>query len=320
VPDPSTLFRVGAAPHLRSPRSLTALHHETVLALMPAVLFGAIAHASGSRATALDPAAAGIGSLGRLVASLTRAMGVDSGPLWLLGILGTVALASGFAVLVEYLVQVAMRQPYRALDGHAALMGVLLALLLPPSVPVWVLLVGVAVTVFLGKQVFGGIGSYPMHPAVVGWLVLVLSWPNWIYPVGMDSVAAASPATVAVTALGGLALWFRGVIRPQIPLGVLAGVAVFALVFGGRLEGGFADQFVHGHVVLAAFFLATDPTCSPAYPRAMAVYGFALGFLIVLIRAYGVWVDAVPFAVILMNIVTPLIDRPPARRRPAVAP
>lgn len=320
MPDPSTLFQVGAAPHVRSRRSLTAMHHGMVLALLPTVVAGAVAQAFGERAAAIDPAVAGIGSLSHAVGSLTAAMGLDSGPLWLIGILGTVALASGFAVLVEYLSQVLMRQPYRALDGHAALMGMLLALLLPPTVPVWVLLVGVAITVFLGKQVFGGIGSYPMHPAVVGWLVLVLSWPNWVYPVGMASVAAASPATVLWTAAGGLFLWARGIIRPQIPLGVLAGVAVFALVLSGRLEGGFADQFLKGHVLLAAFFLATDATSSPAYSRAMWIYGFALGFLIVLIRAYGVWADAVPFAVILMNIVTPLLDRPPTRKAQTVTP
>jgi electron transport complex protein RnfD len=297
------------------------MHHWSVLALIPTALSGAIGHAFGTKATAMDPADAGIGSLSGIVQVLTREMGVDSGPLWLLGILGTVALASGFAVLVEYVSQMAMRQPYRALDGHAALMGVLLALLLPPAAPVWVLLFGVAVSVFLGKQLFGGLGSYPMHPAVVGWLVLVLSWPNWIYPVGMASVASATGTTVIVTAAGGLLLWARGWIRPQIPLGTLAGVAVFSLLFAGRLEGGFADQFLKGHVFLAAFFLATDPTCSPANRRGRWIFGFGLGFLVVLIRAFGVWADAVPFAVILMNILNPLIDRAPARRtvRKAVA-
>ncbi|HMB69409.1 MAG TPA: RnfABCDGE type electron transport complex subunit D, partial [bacterium] len=265
--DPDRLYTVGAPPHLRSPRSLTRMHHWTVLALIPTALFGAIGHAFGPRATAVDPADAGIGSLSGIVQMLTREMGVDSGPLWLLGILGTVALASGFAVLVEYVSQMAMRQPYRALDGHAALMGVLLALLLPPTVPVWVLLIGVVVAVFLGKQLYGGLGSYPMHPAVVGWLVLVLSWPNWIYPVGMDSVASATATTVVLTAAGGLLLWARGWIKPQIPLGTLASVAVFSLLFAGRLEGTFGDQFLKGHVFLAAFFLATDPTSSPANRR-----------------------------------------------------
>lgn len=319
MPDPSTLLSVGASPHVRSRQSLGRMHHMMVLALMPAVVLGAVGHAFGDKATALNPAESGIGSLGPIVRGLSSGMGVDSGTLWLLGILGTVALASGFAVLVEYASQILMRQPYRALDGHAALMGVLLALLLPPTVPLWVLLIGVAVTVFLGKQVFGGLGSYPMQPAVVGWLVLVLSWPNWIYPVGMASIAAPTTAAVLATAAGGLFLWFRGVIRPQIVLGVLAGVAVFSLLLADRLQGGFADQFLKGHVFLGAFFLATDSTSSPAKQRAMWVYGFGTGFIIVLIRAFGVWADAVPFAVILMNVVNPLLDRMPGARREVVA-
>jgi electron transport complex protein RnfD len=319
MPDPSTLFRVGPPPHVRPKSGLARIHHGMVLALLPAVLLGAIGHAFGTRAAEIDPSAAGAASLDEVVSSLTVAMGVDTGPLWLFGILGMVALASGFAVLVEYLTAIAMRQPYRALDGHSALMGMLLAVMLPPTVPVWVLLIGVAVTVFLGKQIFGGIGAYPMHPAVVGWLVLVLSWPNHVYPVGIASVAGGTTAAVVLTALGGLVLWARGIIRPQIPLGVLAGVAVFALAFDGKLESGFADQFTKGHVVLGAFFLATDSTTSPANRRAMWLYGFGTGFLIVLIRAYGVWADAVPFAVILMNIVNPLLDRIGVRRREAAA-
>ncbi|MBZ0270307.1 RnfABCDGE type electron transport complex subunit D [bacterium] len=319
MPDPSTLFRVGPPPHVRPKGGLARMHHGMVLALLPAVLLGAIGHAFGTRAAEIDPSMAGAGSLDSAVSSLTVAMGVDTGPLWMFGILGLVALASGFAVLVEYLTEILMRQPYRALDGHSALMGMLLALMLPPTVPVWVLLVGVAVTVFLGKQVFGGIGSYPMHPAVVGWLVLVLSWPNHVYPVGIASVAGGTTAAVALTALGGLVLWARGIIRPQITLGVLAGVAIFALAFDGKLEGGFADQFLKGHVVLAAFFLATDATTSPANRRAMWIYGLGTGFLIELIRAYGVWADAVPFAVILMNVMNPLLDRIGVRRREVAA-
>ena len=97
MPDPTTLYSVGAAPHVRPRKSLTSMHHWTVLALLPVTLLGAIGHAFGTRATALDPADAGIGSLDGLVSSLTVAMGVDSGSLWFLGILGMVALASGFA-------------------------------------------------------------------------------------------------------------------------------------------------------------------------------------------------------------------------------
>lgn len=302
----SPTFTVGAAPHWRRRTSLARLHWTTLLALVPATVVGAATHAFGERSAELD---ASSGMMNRLIQTLAVELGLDSGALWFLGILGTVALGLGLGMFFEYASQVLMRQPYRATDGHGALVGMLLALLMPPTVPAWVLAIGVAVAVFLGKQIYGGVGGYPMHPAAVGWLVLLLSWPDHVYPVGSASIAAAGPATVIATAAGGLLLWLGGHIRPQIALGVLAGAAVFALAFQGHLTGAFADQFLTGHVVLCAFFLAADPTCSPANRRAMWVYGFGAGFLILLIRAYGIWPDAVPFAVLLVNILNPLLDR-----------
>lgn len=306
-------FTVGAAPHLRRRISVTWLNWTMLLALVPAAVVGAVTHAFGERAAALD---ASSGAMSRVIRVLVVEMGLDSGVLWFFGILGTVALGLGLGMFFEYASQVLMRQPYRATDGHGALMGMLVALLMPPTVPWWVLAVGVAVAVFVGKQIYGGIGAYPMHPAAVGWLVLLLSWPDFVYPVGSAAIASAGPGAVIATAAGGVLLWLRGAIRPQITLGVLAGSAAFALAFHGRLTGSFADQFLTGHVVLCAFFLATDATSSPANRRAMWLYGLGTGFLIMLIRAYGIWPDAVPFAVLLMNVLNPLLDRLRPRPRP----
>ena len=306
APKPPVLS-VGAAPHVRRPGGLAWLHAGMLLALVPTAFAGAAGHAFGPKAAAGLPAASG--SLSGILNVLSREMGVDAGPLWFFGILGALALSAGFGALAEYVTQVAMRQPYRAIDGHGALTGLLLALVLPPTVPAWVLIVGIVVSVFLAKQLFGGIGGYPMHPAMVGYMVLLLSWPNHVIAVGSASMGAPTPTAVLATAAGGLLLWARGSIRPPITLGVLAGVAVFALAFAGRLPGSFADQFLTGHVVLCAFFIATDPTSSPANQRAMWIYGFGVGFFIVLIRAYGVWPEAAPFAVLLMNVVNPLLDK-----------
>lgn len=303
--DSKPMLTVGVAPHLRSRATTARWHYSAILALLPTVFLGAVGHAFGERATEL---ATSYGPLNRVIRLLVIELGLDSGVLWFFGILGTVALAMGFGIFVEYATQVAMRQPYRALDGHGALMGLLVALLLPPTVPWWTLFAGIVAAIVLGKQLFGGIGGYPMHPAAVGWLVLILSWPNLVYPVGAASIATATSWSVLATLAGGLALWLAGAIRPQIALGTLLGVAVFSLVFAPQLEGGIAAQFLSGNVFLAAFFLAPDPTCSPANRRPMWVYGFGVGFLILLIRAHGIWPDAVPFAIVLMNAVTPLLD------------
>jgi electron transport complex protein RnfD len=296
-------YTVGAPPHWRTRASIAKINHAFILALIPTFLFGAIGNAFGDNATAVDQ------RFGQTTRTLVAEMGVDAGTLWFLGILGIVALGLALGALVEYLVQLAKRQPYRAVDGHGALMGLLLVLLLPPSVPWWIVVFGVVIAIFLGKQIYGGIGGYPMHPVAIAWVILLISWPKYVYPVGAVSIAAPTTAAVMATVVGGLVLYYLGYIRPQITLGVLAGVAIFSLIFQGPLEGSFADQFLTGHVMLCAFFISTDATCSPANRRPMWVYGLGTGFLIVLIRAYGIWPDSVPFAVLLMNTVNPLLDR-----------
>jgi electron transport complex protein RnfD len=284
-----------------------------VLALLPTVVVGAAQQAYGEHADAL---LAGGGQTGALIRWLAHMLGVDASAMWLVAILGVSALAVATAMFVEYAAQVAMRQPYRATDGHAALMGLLLALTLPPSTPVWVLLVGILLTILLAKQIFGGLGGFPMHPVAVAWLILLLSWPNHLYPIGSSSVASASGLVILLTALGGVVLWLLGAIRPQVVLGVLGSVALFSLLFADRLAGDWGAQFTSGHVVLAAFFLATESTTSPANRWGMWIYSATLGFLIVLIRAYGIWPDAVPFAVVLANAVAPLADRLRPKPRP----
>jgi len=299
-------FTVGPGPHWRTRSSITQMNMAYIVALAPVVLVGAIAHSFGDRAGEMKSAA---GPLAGLIETLVQEMGVNTGILWLFGIFGIVALGMGVGILAEYICQVLMRQPYHATNGHGALIGMIMAILMPPTVPWWILIFGVIIAIFVGKQIFGGIGGYPMHPAIVGWLVLLLSWPNHIYPVDMDSIAAPHLAAIIATAAGGVTLMGLGYIKWQIPISVIAGVAVSYFIFQNDLSGNLADQFLVGHVALAAFFLATDSTSSPANKTAMVIYGLGLGFLIILIRAYGIWADAVPFAVLLMNVLNPLLDR-----------
>jgi Na+-translocating ferredoxin:NAD+ oxidoreductase subunit D len=299
-------FTVGAAPHWRTSTSITKMNVVFLLALLPTAFLGAIVHAFGSRDVELTGA---FGPLNVLLETGVKEMGVGSGSLWLFGILGTVLLGMGTGLLVEYLCQIAMRQPYHATNGHGALMGLILALMCPPGVPWWIVVFGVALAIFIGKQIFGGIGGYPMHPAMVGWLILLLSWPHKLYPLGAESIGAANPAVIVITALGGIALTLSGYIRWQIPLGVFLGVGISTLLFQGALDGGILEQLATGHIVLMAFFIATDSTSSPANRLPAFLFGLVLGVLVMLIRAYGVWADAVPFAIVLANVLNPLLDR-----------
>ena len=309
-------FTVGSAPHWRRNSSLFRMNHAFILALVPMAVLGAIVHAFGWRNVQLDGA---FGPINPMLSTAVNEMGVDSGALWLLGIFGTLALGMGTAVIVEYVSQIIFRQPYQATNGHGLLMGLLVVLLSPPSIPWWVLIVGVTVAIVLGKQLFGGIGSFPMHPAMVGWLIVLLSWPHHLYPVGSASIGAPHPAVVGLTALGGIALCLTGYIRWQIPLGVLIGVALSFFAFSGSLSGDLLHQFTTGHVVLAAFFIATDSTTSPANRLAAFLSGLLTGVMIMLIRAYGIWPDAVPFAILLVNVLSPHLDRIRPKMRLVVA-
>jgi len=306
VTTPTTRFTVGAAPHWRTRTSITRMNLAFLLALLPTAFAGAVVHAFGSRDVEVTGA---FGPLNVLLETGVAEMGVGSGALWFFGILGTLLLGMGVGLAAEYGCQVAMRQPYHVTNGHGALMGLLLALLCPPGIPWWVLVLGVVVAVFIGKQIFGGIGGYPMHPAMVGWLILVLSWPRELYTVGAGSIAAPNTAVIVVTAIGGLGLCLSGYVRWQIPLGVLAGAAVGSVAFGAELQGDVLTQLFTGHLMLMAFFIGTDSTCSPANRLAALLYGLVMGLLVMLIRAYGIWEDAVPFAVVLANVLNPLLDR-----------
>lgn len=301
-----TRYTVGAAPFRRAKTNLTALNSMMLLALLPAVVISAACFMAPAYVANQGTAFGAIpGLLNRLIGEL----GVGPSALMLMGVFGISALGMGAGVLIEYATQVLMRQRYEATNAHGALIGLLVAMLMPPTVSPLVLLLTVAIAIIIGKQLFGGIGSYPIHPAIVGWLIVFVSWPHDIHPIGAATLASVHPAVMIAMAVTGIGLGLLRIIRLRVPIGVLIGVLVFSFLFKGRLQGDLLDQVLSGHVMLAAFFLATDSTSSPINKLAGWLYGLGIGFMIVLIRAYGVWPDAVPFAVMLMNILSPLLDR-----------
>lgn len=111
--------------------------------------------------------------------------------------------------------------------------------------------------------------------------------------------------------LGGLWMLYRGLIRWQIPVGLLLGLGSLAAVFwiiDGDRHPGLVHHFFSGATMLGAFFIATDPVSGSTTPRGRFYFGLGIGVLIYLIRSFGGYPDAVAFAVLLMNICVPLID------------
>jgi electron transport complex protein RnfD len=262
--------------------------------------------------------------------------------------LSVAALSVATAMMWEWLMNTAMKQPVTIGDGNAALIGLLLAMLLPASTPWWAVLVGTFVGVIVGKQIYGGMGCNPLNPALVSIAILTLSWKTllnfdaalthydlgfyMVYPLG----AVRHFGTFALTnydisgflwaeqigglgstfglglIVGGLYLILRGYIRWEISLSFLVGLFLTAWVFNVVDPEKYANPFFHlltGYTLIGAFFLATEDSSSPVNFVPMLLYGLMGGILTVLIRNIGAFLDGVVFAILLMNIASPLLDK-----------
>jgi len=329
-------FETAPAPHLPPRASVRALMLEVLIALVPGVL----------------------------------AYVYFFGP----GLLVQIALAVLFALLVE---AACLKLRRRALmtflgDGSAVLAAVLFALCLPPLAPWWVSALGMAVGIGLAKHAYGGLGYNLFNPAMVGYAVVLVSFPlelsQWLAPRGLGSEApglieslriilvgaapgagwdAISMATPLDTvrqltaqgqtlveirsdprfgdfggrgwewvanffALGGLWLLIRRKIPWQTPAATLGSVILLSLPFWAMEPDLHPFPLQHvfsGALVLAAFFIVTDPVSGCSTPRGRLIFGAGVGVLTLAIRRWGSYPDAIAFAVLLMNCAAPFIDR-----------
>ncbi len=305
MPSPSTLLAVSAPPFWHSGHTVRASMLQASLALLPA-------------------ACAAVYYYG-------------------LPALGVFCLSVSVAILTESLACLLMRRPLSVTDGHAIFMGLLFAFLLPASAPWWLVAFGSAFTILIGKMAFGGLGASPLCAPCVGYVALAISWPVLMTPftaelftsfpdplatlklfgvanaqgIGImpmllgQQLGAAGASQVGLLALGGILLCARGVIRWEISAAFLAGTAIMAAICFTINPQQYAGPLFHilaGSTVLGAFFLATDYSSSPDRPLAMVLYGALGGVLVVCIRNFGVYLDGVPFAILLINLLTPLLD------------
>jgi len=260
-------------------------------------------------------------------------------------------------------------------DGSALVTAALLAFAVPPLAPWWVPATGSVCAIVVGKQLYGGLGRNLFNPAMVGYVVILLSFPvemtQWIPPrmgdidyvhmgpmthlvyalsghlppeLSIDSLTRATPLDLVkegvragqtfsqvranslfgdfggrgwewisnFVLLGGLYLLYAGIVRWHIPIAVLAGLLVPALLLNLIDPGRYASAGFHlfsGATLLGAFFIATDPVSAAATARGRLIYGAGIGFLTYAIRTWGSYPDAIAFAVLLMNCAVPLIDR-----------
>ncbi|MGE5560628.1 MAG: RnfABCDGE type electron transport complex subunit D [Chloroflexota bacterium] len=297
----SKLLIVSSSPHIRIPETTDRIMKDVQFALLPAVVASVLLF--GFRA------------------------------------LGIIFVSVVFAILTELVYQRLTKQEVTITDGSAAVTGLLLAMVLPPTVPLWLPAVGAIFAIVIVKQLFGGLGDNFLNPALAARAMLLAAWPalmtSWVTPQG---IAAATPlvgivgktaeaATVAVPnlrslflgyragslgetsvlalLLGGTYLIWQRIIDWRIPASFIATVGLMSWIFGG-------DPLLHvlsGGLILGAFFMATDYVTSPVTPRGRIIFGIGCGIITVMIRLWGGYPEGVCYSILIMNIVTPLIDK-----------
>ena len=267
---------------------------------------------------------------------------------WGIAAVAVVSLSISSAILWELAINRITKATVTIGDGNAALIGLLFGMLLPATMPWWAVLTGTFVALVLGKQIFGGIGGNSFSPVVLSVAILSVSWPHLFDFDGMlvnydlDFVMVAPLAAVkhfgATAAVdfttgdllmgrqvggigatfglgliaGGIYLIIRGFVRWEISLSFIAGVIATALIFNLIDPARWASPMFHlltGYTLIGAFFLVTDDSSSPVNFIPMLIYGAAGGVLTVLIRNIGTFEDGVIYAVLVINLVQPLLDK-----------
>ncbi len=295
---------MSVSPHIATPRTTQSIMLDVLIALMPAALAGCFIF--GWSALFL-----------------------------------TVATTAA-AVLAEYVYCKITKTANTAGDLSAAVTGLLLALNLPASVPVWQGVVGAVFAVIFVKCIFGGIGRNFANPAITARIFMIIAFsevakataPVW------DAVAGATPLTllangesvdllslfignkggaigevcIAALLLGGIYLLVRRVISWHTPVCYIATVFVLSLIAEGFSFTGALAWVLSGGLVIGAFFMATDYSTTPVTGLGKVVFGVGAGLLTALIRFFGAYPEGVSFAILLMNILTPYIDKLTARK------
>ena len=259
-------------------------------------------------------------------------------------ILTLVCMAS--AVATEWLFGVLTRSRNTTVDGSALVTGMLLAMTLPHTCPLWLAISGSAFAILFVKCLCGGLGQNIFNPALAARAAMMVVYPVGLTRyMGVDGVTAATPlhhmvmpalpeesvldmflgncpgsiGEISALALlaGGAYLVIRKVISLRIPVAYLGTVAVVTLVFA-KTEAP-VDWMLYslcsGGVMLGAIFMATDYATSPATPMGQIVYGIGCGALTVFFRYFGLFPEGVTYAILLMNAFVWFIDRlTPIRR------
>lgn len=256
--------------------------------------------------------------------------------------LAVIAVCVASAIISEYLFNKAAKKPDTITDLSAVVTGLLLSLNLPANTPLWQAAVGAAFAIIFVKCVFGGIGQNFANPAITARIFMLVAFGSMssaAFPKNIDAVSSATPlavlqnggevkitdlllgtrggsigetCTIALI-IGGLYLLFRKVISWHTPVIFVATVFLFTFAVKGDAFTAL-EYTLSGGLFIGAIFMATDYATTPVTKWGKVIFGIGAGLLTVLIRLWGVYPEGVSFAILLMNILTPYIDKWTAKK------
>ncbi|WP_419180985.1 RnfABCDGE type electron transport complex subunit D [Fusobacterium perfoetens] len=296
----SKVYNMGPSPHIRTSETVDKVMYDVIIALVPALLMA-------------------------VYVFKTRALIVT-------------AVSVIFCMLTELVFNKIRKVECTLHDGSAIVTGLLFAFVIPVGMSLQYVAIGAIVSIALGKMLFGGLGQNVFNPALVGRAFVQASWPVAITSFTLDGMAGATMLdamkrgvpeiliregnpyaqaligqmggclgeTSAIALLiGGAYLIYKKQIDWKMPVIIIATVAILTGIAG-------RDPLMHvlsGGLMLGAFFMATDMVTSPVTPKGKIIYAFGIGALIALIRMKGGYPEGTAFSILIMNGVTPLINR-----------
>ncbi len=298
-------LKVSDSPHIKKPRTTRGIMLDVIISLIPALI-------------------AGVAIFGK-------------------GAFTVVSMSIAAAVLSECLFCMAAKKENTVGDLSAFVTGLLLGLTLPASTPLWQVALGSVFAIVVVKNFFGGLGKNIVNPAITARVFMLVAFKEAAvssFPLSVDAVGGATPlveiaegeavnllelllgnvgGAIGETCkialiLGGIYLLVRRVISWHIPVIYILSSYLFTLCFGGTNLYGALLSTLAGGLIIGAIFMATDYVTSPTTSKGKIVYALGCGFLTAVIRLFSNYPEGVSFAILLMNILTPFIDRLTARK------
>jgi electron transport complex protein RnfD len=295
------MYTVSSSPHIKSNDSVQGIMRDVIIALIPATF-------------------AGIYFFGMKALLVT-----------LVSVLSCIAAEALWQKLAHRKITIG--------DLSAVVTGLLLAFNMPAAVPLWLPVIGGFFAIIIVKQFFGGIGQNIMNPALAARAFLFSSWPVHMTNFTVDGVSSATAlailksgegelpslfnifignvggcigeTSVIALLIGAAYLLYKRVISWHTPVAYIGSVFILTLILGrdGFMNADALYEVCAGGLVLGAFFMATDYSTSPMTRKGQLIFGVGCGLLTTIIRLYGGYAEGVSYAILLMSLAVPFIDK-----------